>query len=160
MTDKTDVIDLTGLLAAVSAASLDHIPYSGRPVSARRHRLLAMGHVPAADALLDGHGRHRVLDHGAHRRDPREGLDDLRISSGGNSTNSPAAVVAFFAVHCGIFMGVHFLFLWVMFSDAWARRIHGPTDFVRRKAAVAPARGPDAQPRRVVPVSRGAAGAL
>lgn len=29
-------------------------------------------------------------------------------------------------------MAVHFLFLWVMFSDAWARRIHGPGDFVRQ----------------------------
>src|SRR5262249_33344581 len=39
---------------------------------------------------------------------------------------------AFFVLHCGIFMGVHFMFLWIMFSDAWASRIHGPADFVRQ----------------------------
>ena len=55
-----------------------------------------------------------------------------RIRSGGKSTNSPSAVAAFFVVHCGMFMGVHFLFLWVMFSGAWSRRIHGPADFVHQ----------------------------
>ena len=63
---------------------------------------------------------------------PREALDKLRITSGGKSINSPWAIVPFFVVHCGIFMAVHFLFLWVMFSGAWSRRIHGPTDFVRQ----------------------------
>jgi hypothetical protein len=63
---------------------------------------------------------------------PATGLSDFRISSGGRSTNSPWAVAAFFAVQSGMFMAVHFLFLWVMFSDAWARRIHGPGDFVRQ----------------------------
>jgi len=63
---------------------------------------------------------------------PRERLDDLRISSGGQSINSPWAIVAFFVVHAGIFMAVHFLFLWVMFAGAWADRIHGPGDFIRQ----------------------------
>jgi uncharacterized protein DUF6498 len=64
---------------------------------------------------------------------PPEGLNSLRISSaGGQSTNAPWAVAAFFVLHCGIFMGVHFMFLWILFSDAWARRIHGPADFVRQ----------------------------
>jgi Family of unknown function (DUF6498) len=63
---------------------------------------------------------------------PRERLDDLRISSGGQSINSPWAIVAFFVVHAGIFMAAHFLFLWVMFAGAWADRIHGPGDFVRQ----------------------------
>jgi len=62
----------------------------------------------------------------------RDGLNDLRITSGGKSTNSPWAVSAFFVVHCGVFMAVHFLFLWVMFSGAWSRRIHGPGDFVQQ----------------------------
>jgi len=31
----------------------------------------------------------------------------------------------FFTLHAGIFMGVHFLFLWEMFSGEWSRRIRG-----------------------------------
>jgi hypothetical protein len=63
---------------------------------------------------------------------PRDRLNDLRITSGGRSINSPWAIVAFFVVHAGIFMAVHFLFLWVLFAGAWARKIHGPGDFVRQ----------------------------
>ena len=37
----------------------------------------------------------------------------------------------FFTVHAGIFMTVHFLFLWVLFAGDWAKRIHGPVEFVR-----------------------------
>lgn len=36
----------------------------------------------------------------------------------------------FLAVHAGIFMAVHFLFLWTLFSGPWADLIHGPVDFV------------------------------
>jgi uncharacterized protein DUF6498 len=63
---------------------------------------------------------------------PRDRLNDLRITSGGRSINSPWTIVAFFGVHAGIFMAVHFLFLWIMFAGAWARNIHGPGDFVRQ----------------------------
>jgi hypothetical protein len=63
---------------------------------------------------------------------PRDGLDALRITSGEKSINSPWAVVPFFIVHAGMFMTVHFLFLWLMFAGAWARRIHGPEDFIRQ----------------------------
>jgi uncharacterized protein DUF6498 len=31
-----------------------------------------------------------------------------------------------------MFMAVQFLFLWLMFSGAWSRRIHGPGDFVQQ----------------------------
>lgn len=36
----------------------------------------------------------------------------------------------FLAFHAGIFMAVHFLFLWTLFSGPWAELIHGPMDFV------------------------------
>ena len=40
-------------------------------------------------------------------------------------------IAAFFSVHAGIFMIVHFVFLWTLFSGAWSHRIHGVGDFVR-----------------------------
>lgn len=36
----------------------------------------------------------------------------------------------FLTVHSGIFMTVHFLFLWSLFAGDWAERIHGPVEFV------------------------------
>jgi hypothetical protein len=36
----------------------------------------------------------------------------------------------FLTVHAGIFMAVHFLFLWTLFSGPWAELIHGPVDFL------------------------------
>jgi hypothetical protein len=41
------------------------------------------------------------------------------------------ALGAFVTVHAGIFMTVHFVFLWVLFSGAWSERIDGVGDFVR-----------------------------
>jgi hypothetical protein len=38
-------------------------------------------------------------------------------------------LVPFFIVHSGIFMGVHFLFLWTLFSGNWAQRVHNPVEF-------------------------------
>jgi hypothetical protein len=60
---------------------------------------------------------------------PPGALDDLRFQSGRRAF-APLAMAAFFAVHAGIFMGVHFLLLWVFFADDWAPRIHGPRDFI------------------------------
>ncbi len=37
----------------------------------------------------------------------------------------------FIAVHAGIFMAVHLVFLWGLFSGDWSGRIHGIGDFVR-----------------------------
>jgi hypothetical protein len=37
----------------------------------------------------------------------------------------------FFTVHAGIFMAVHFVFLWTLFAGPWAERIHTPADFFR-----------------------------
>jgi hypothetical protein len=39
-------------------------------------------------------------------------------------------LAAFFALHAGIFMGVHFLSLWELVSSDWPRKIHGVRDFV------------------------------
>jgi hypothetical protein len=47
----------------------------------------------------------------------------------GRPTNSSGAMAGFFVVHSGMFMGVHMVFLWSIFSGAWARKIHGPLDF-------------------------------
>jgi hypothetical protein len=41
------------------------------------------------------------------------------------------ALGAFITVHAGIFMAVHFVFLWTLFSGDWSSKIHGPGDFVR-----------------------------
>jgi hypothetical protein len=41
------------------------------------------------------------------------------------------ALGAFIAVHAGIFMAVHFIFLWALFSGAWAERIDGVGSFIR-----------------------------
>jgi hypothetical protein len=52
------------------------------------------------------------------------------LINGRPSTSSPIAFAAFFVVHGGMFMGVHFLFLWLIFAGAWSRQIHGVHDFV------------------------------
>lgn len=38
-------------------------------------------------------------------------------------------LVLFFVAHSGIFMGVHFLFLWELFAGDWSRRVHNPMEF-------------------------------
>lgn len=41
-------------------------------------------------------------------------------------------IVLFFTLHSGIFMLVHFFFLWALFSGNWQQEIHSPADFVRK----------------------------
>jgi len=133
MTDKTDVIDLTGLLrphyllhpSTVFLIAADLFPLAG----------IAFWHWDTFLLLMLYWMDTAVIAFWTMARiavTPRERLNDLRISSGGKSINSPGVIVAFFVAHCGIFMAVHFLFLWFMFSGAWSRRIHGPADFVRQ----------------------------
>jgi hypothetical protein len=69
----------------------------------------------------------RVLNHRAHRH--AAALGKIRYE-GSDQTPSPLGLAAFFTLHAGIFMGVHFLFLWELFAGPWARKIHGPRDFV------------------------------
>jgi hypothetical protein len=60
---------------------------------------------------------------------PVSALEDIKIGSG-KSVTSSVGLAVFFTLHAGIFMGVHFLFLWELFSDDWARKIHGFRDFI------------------------------
>ncbi len=60
---------------------------------------------------------------------PRDALGDIHFE-GSDKTASPLGLAAFFMLHAGIFMGVHFLFLWELFSGDWPRKIHGLRDFV------------------------------
>jgi hypothetical protein len=43
----------------------------------------------------------------------------------------PLVLAAFFSVHSGLFIGVHFLFLWLLFSDGWPARTGGVLGFFR-----------------------------
>lgn len=61
---------------------------------------------------------------------PLSAMGDIRTESG-EPIKSRLAVLAFFIVHAGIFMAVHFIFLWALFSGGWAARVRGPGDFVR-----------------------------
>jgi Family of unknown function (DUF6498) len=60
---------------------------------------------------------------------PRNALGDIHFE-GADKPAAPLAVAAFFTLHAGIFMGVHFMFLWELFSGNWSKRIHGVGDFV------------------------------
>ena len=59
----------------------------------------------------------------------REALGGITMQ-GSTRPPSPIGFAIFFVAHAGIFMGVHFAFLWVLFSGDWAKRIHGPREFV------------------------------
>jgi len=61
----------------------------------------------------------------------REALGGIKME-GSTSAPSPFGLALFFVAHAGIFMGVHFVFLWVLFSGDWAKRIHGPIEFVEK----------------------------
>jgi hypothetical protein len=58
---------------------------------------------------------------------PQGSMGPLLVN--GRPTNSSRALAGFFVVHSGMFMGVHMVFLWSIFSGAWAQKIHGPLDF-------------------------------
>jgi hypothetical protein len=133
MTDKSDIIDLTGLMrphyllhpSTLILVTANLLPLVG----------VAFWHWDAFLVLMLYWMDTAIIAFWTMARiavTPRERLDDLRISSGGQSINSPWAIVGFFVVHAGLFMAVHFLFLWVLFAGAWAQRIHGPGDFVRQ----------------------------
>jgi Family of unknown function (DUF6498) len=133
MTDRSDVIDLTGLLrphyllhpSTLVLVVADLLPLVGVAYWQWDAFLLLMLYwMDTAIIAFWTMARIAVT--------PRERLHDLRISSGGQMIDSRWAIVAFFVVHAGIFMAVHFLFLWVMFAGAWADRIHGPSDFGRQ----------------------------
>jgi hypothetical protein len=45
---------------------------------------------------------------------------------------SSIPLALFFTLHSGIFITVHFIFLWTLFSGDWPQRIHGVGDLVSR----------------------------
>jgi hypothetical protein len=50
-------------------------------------------------------------------------------STGWRRLLAPTAVSIFFILHSGIFMLVHFMFLWALFAGDWANKISGPQSF-------------------------------
>jgi hypothetical protein len=42
----------------------------------------------------------------------------------------PFLIAAFISVHAGLFMIVHLVFLWVLFSGQWSEKVHGIHDFI------------------------------
>src|SRR5262245_172553 len=47
------------------------------------------------------------------------------LTVGGTKVTRPMALAAFFTLHAGLFIAVHFLFLWVLFSGDWSQRTGG-----------------------------------
>lgn len=133
MTDKSDVIDVTGLFrphyllhpSTLILIAANLLPLVGVAFWHWDAFLLLMLYWMDTAIIAFWTMVHIAMT-------PRDRLNDLRISSGGKSIDSPWAIVAFFVLHAGIFMAVHFLFLWVLFAGAWAHKIHGPGDFVRQ----------------------------
>src|SRR3954453_17219240 len=54
---------------------------------------------------------------------PRASLVDLHFNDQRGPV-SPIGMAAFVTVHAGIFMGIHFMFLWILFSGEWSGKIH------------------------------------
>jgi hypothetical protein len=132
MSDKSDVIDLTGLLrphyllhpSTLLLIAADLFPLAG----------VAFWHWDAFLLLMLYWMDTAIIAFWTIARvaaTPRENLGDVRIGSGATAITSRWAVVPFFVVHAGMFMAVHFLFLWIIFAGAWGDKIHGPGDFVR-----------------------------
>lgn len=59
---------------------------------------------------------------------PRDALGDIRFQ-GSDKPGAPLGLALFFTAHAGIFMGVHFMFLWTLFAGQWTRKIHDPREF-------------------------------
>jgi hypothetical protein len=43
---------------------------------------------------------------------------------------SPVGLALFFTAHSGIFLGVHFMFLWTLFAGGWPRRVDAAGGFI------------------------------
>ncbi len=61
---------------------------------------------------------------------PRPERDAATAKVGATQPVSGIGAALFLTVHAGIFMTVHFLFLWSLFAGVWAASIHGPAEFV------------------------------
>lgn len=54
----------------------------------------------------------------------------LREPPAGMARSGVALTLVFLTLHAGVFMGVHFLFLWTLFSGPWRARVHDGQGFV------------------------------
>jgi hypothetical protein len=61
---------------------------------------------------------------------PRPSLNTAAAGIGATRPISGIGAALFLTVHAGVFMTVHFLFLWSLFAGDWAERIHTPAEFV------------------------------
>jgi hypothetical protein len=59
--------------------------------------------------------------------DPASGA----LTLNGTKVTRPMTLAAFFAFHSGLFIGVHLLFLWVLFSGDWSQRTGGVLGFLK-----------------------------
>ena len=55
----------------------------------------------------------------------------VRLQSEQPSETGPGAfsLAGFFTLHAGMFIGVHFIFLWALFSWDWLKKVHGVGSF-------------------------------
>lgn len=60
---------------------------------------------------------------------PQAELGTITVN-GRERPGSNRVMVGFFSLHAGMFIAVHFLFLWLLFSDGWTARVRGPITFV------------------------------
>lgn len=44
--------------------------------------------------------------------------------------HSTGFLIGFLTLHAGMFMGVHFVFLWALFAGDWKAQIHSPAQFI------------------------------
>jgi hypothetical protein len=54
------------------------------------------------------------------------------VTSSGKHFAARLPLIAFFTLHSGIFMAVHFVFLWALFSGNWSNGVHGVAGFFDR----------------------------
>ena len=52
-------------------------------------------------------------------------------TNGGRKVTAPLAIAGFFTLHAGIFISVHLVFLWTLFSGDWSKRTGGLLPFFR-----------------------------
>jgi Family of unknown function (DUF6498) len=57
------------------------------------------------------------------------GSMDPKTADGSQKKTPSLFLAGFFVMHAGIFMAVHMVFLWTLFSGEWPKVVHGPADF-------------------------------
>lgn len=61
-------------------------------------------------------------------RAPRATYSEIKVSE--NNPIGPWALALFIMVHAGIFMGVHYMFVWSIFGGGWSGRVNGVADIL------------------------------